>query len=170
MMIDLDKLESNGDKFDVLVKPENVELEREDVAIKGDISLRGEAVKHAVDTEIKGVIAFAADVDCTRCLKPVPSSFLFDFDVDYVSPEHFPERGDKELLDNEMMTDVSESGRVDLNELVREQILLNLPEQTLCTDECKGICEKCGADRNTEDCKCGDYEIDPRWAALKNLN
>lgn len=170
MIIELDRLEGGSQKFDVLARAEDVELEREDVEIKGDISLRGEAVKHAADTEIKGIIAFAADVDCTRCLKPVPSSFLFDFDVDYVSPEHFSEERDKELLNNEMATDIAESGRVDLNDLIREQILLNLPEQTLCKEECKGICERCGTDRNTEDCNCGDEEIDPRWAALKNLN
>jgi uncharacterized protein len=170
MIIELDRLGKDNEKFDLLIKPEDVDLDRPDVAIKGDISLRGEAVKHAADTEIEGVIAFAADVDCNRCLKPVPSSFLFDFDVSYVAPDDFSDEREKELLDVDMTTDVSETGRVDLNEVVREQILLNLPEQVLCSDECKGLCPQCGVDRNADDCRCGEDEVDPRWAALKDLN
>jgi uncharacterized protein len=52
---------------------------------------------------------------------------------------------------------------------VREQILLNLPEQVFCKEDCKGLCQKCGANRNLIDCKCDSDETDPRWAALKNL-
>lgn len=169
MIIELDKLDSGDGKFDLLIKPEEIDLEREDVEIKGDVSVRGEAEKHIAHTDIKGAIAFAADIECTRCLKPVPKSLLFDYEVSYVSPEDFSDEREKELAAGEMATDVAETGRVDVGELVREQILLNLPEQTLCMDECKGICPQCGADRNAEDCKCGDTEIDPRWSALKNL-
>jgi hypothetical protein len=58
---------------------------------------------------------------------------------------------------------------LDLSQLAREQILLNLPEQVLCREDCKGICPTCGKDLNEGDCKCGEDEIDPRWAALKDL-
>ena len=58
---------------------------------------------------------------------------------------------------------------LDLKEIIREQILLNLPEQVFCTPDCKGLCPKCGANRNLIDCNCNETEIDPRWAALKNL-
>lgn len=170
MIIEPDRLETGNEKFDLPVKPEEIDLDGEGISIKGDISLRGEAERHIAHTDVRGVIAFAADVECTRCLKPVPSSFIFDFDVSYVTPENFSGEREKELLESEMAVDVTESGRIDLNELVREQILLNLPEQTLCKDECKGICPRCGIDRNAEACKCGDDEIDPRWAALKNLS
>ena len=60
-------------------------------------------------------------------------------------------------------------GEIDLKEVVREQIMLALPEQVFCKDDCKGLCPKCGANGNLIDCKCADDEIDPRWAALKNL-
>jgi uncharacterized protein len=64
---------------------------------------------------------------------------------------------------------VYEGDKIDLGELVREQIILNQPEQVFCREDCKGLCEKCGANRNLIDCKCEEKEIDPRWAALKNL-
>jgi uncharacterized protein len=56
-----------------------------------------------------------------------------------------------------------------LTELVREQILLAVPEQVFCREDCKGLCLKCSANRNLIDCNCEEKEIDPRWAALKNL-
>ena len=49
-------------------------------------------------------------------------------------------------------------------------LLLNLPEQVLCKEDCKGLCPECGTNLNLKDCDCGDKDIDPRWAALKNLN
>jgi len=64
---------------------------------------------------------------------------------------------------------VFEGDELDLTELVREQILLNLPEQTFCNPDCKGLCPKCGQNRNLIDCNCEENETDPRWAALKNL-
>jgi uncharacterized protein len=68
-----------------------------------------------------------------------------------------------------MGVDIVEGEQIDLKELAREQILLNLPEQVVCSEACKGLCEKCGADRNTDECRCGNDDIDPRWAALKGL-
>ena len=59
---------------------------------------------------------------------------------------------------------------IDLAEIAREQILLELPQQFFCKDDCRGLCEKCGRNLNLKDCDCEDDEIDPRWAALKNLN
>jgi uncharacterized protein len=52
---------------------------------------------------------------------------------------------------------------------VNEQILLAVPARMLCREDCKGICPDCGIDRNTGECNCVTNEIDPRWAALKNL-
>ena len=66
--------------------------------------------------------------------------------------------------------DEMEGSEIDLAEIAREQILLDLPQQFFCKDDCKGLCEKCGTNLNLKDCDCEDDEIDPRWAALKNLN
>jgi uncharacterized protein len=59
---------------------------------------------------------------------------------------------------------------LDVDEIVKEQILLAVPTRMLCREDCKGICPQCGVDKNTGECNCETKEIDPRWAALKNLN
>ena len=62
-----------------------------------------------------------------------------------------------------------EGDSIDLDELVREQILLALPTRHLCREDCKGLCQKCGADLNAGDCSCEQGETDPRWAALADF-
>jgi uncharacterized protein len=64
---------------------------------------------------------------------------------------------------------VFEGAVIDIDLLVREELLLAAPVQVLCQQGCKGICPTCGADRNAAACDCGSAEIDPRWAGLKEL-
>ncbi len=58
---------------------------------------------------------------------------------------------------------------IDLREPVMESILLELPVKVLCSEECKGLCPICGADRNVEECSCSIHEVDPRMQQLKRL-
>ncbi len=74
-----------------------------------------------------------------------------------------------ELQKDDLIRSVYEGDAVDLDELVREQILLALPTRTLCREECKGLCPECGANLNAGECDCAQKEIDPRWAALADL-
>ena len=110
-----------------------------------------------------------AEADCTRCLKPVEHRLAIDFTISFVTPEDFAADKEREVAAEDLATDVLDSDSVDLKDVIREQILLELPEKVLCTPDCKGLCPQCGADRNLLDCKCDEREIDPRWAALKKL-
>ena len=62
-----------------------------------------------------------------------------------------------------------EGDSVDVSVLVQEQLLLSVPVQPLCREDCQGICQRCGADLNREACRCAESEVDPRFAALKKL-
>ena len=53
--------------------------------------------------------------------------------------------------------------------MVREYVLLDLPDLPLCKDDCAGICPNCGIDRNVGTCDCDTPVTDPRWSALENL-
>jgi uncharacterized protein len=55
-----------------------------------------------------------------------------------------------------------------LEDVLREQVLLSLPVKTLCKPDCKGLCPRCGADRNSQPCTC-EVGSDPRWEALAGL-
>jgi uncharacterized protein len=59
---------------------------------------------------------------------------------------------------------------IDLDPIVREQVLLALPVSVLCREDCKGLCSVCGQDLNESDCgHAGRAEVDVRLAKLKDI-
>ena len=73
-------------------------------------------------------------------------------------------------VDEEDMDVYSYQGEeVDLEPLLREQVILAVPFAPLCREDCKGLCPVCGIDLNTGTCTCDRTPIDPRWSALRNL-
>ena len=64
---------------------------------------------------------------------------------------------------------VVEDMTLDLDELLRADILLSLPSKILCKEDCKGLCSVCGADRNKQECHCEEKSVDPRLKILGDL-
>ena len=62
-----------------------------------------------------------------------------------------------------------EDGGMELEDILREQVLLALPMQRVCSEVCKGICPVCGKNRNETECDCKLESHDDRWGALRNL-
>ncbi|HEY0564211.1 MAG TPA: DUF177 domain-containing protein, partial [Terriglobales bacterium] len=62
-----------------------------------------------------------------------------------------------------------EGDAITLEDVLKEQVLLSLPEKRLCREDCKGLCPQCGHDRNSEQCQCETGFKDPRWAALDEI-
>jgi DUF177 domain-containing protein len=58
---------------------------------------------------------------------------------------------------------------IDLDPIVKEQVLLALPVSVLCRDECKGLCPQCGQDLNEAECGCERKVVDPRLAVLRTI-
>ncbi|HUR99197.1 MAG TPA: DUF177 domain-containing protein [Pyrinomonadaceae bacterium] len=169
MIIDLTEIDNSPRPLDVSVPAAEIDLEDSDLRLTGDVRIKGEIFKRSAQVDLTGTVSASAEVDCTRCLEPVPQDLTFEFAASFVAPEHFAADKEREVAADDLDVDVLESDRIDLREVAREQILLNLPGQVFCKADCKGLCEKCGANRNLIDCKCGSNETDPRWAALKNL-
>lgn len=99
--------------------------------------------------------------NCARCLKELTIPVSFDFAETLTQNEDAIEDKDSVIL--------FEGTTIDMSELVIGNLLLNLSYKYLCSEECLGICPKCGTDLNTGSCDCTDDEIDPRWEILKNF-
>lgn len=166
MIIDLGNLEGSL-QFDFSVITDEFDLGTGDFRLLNDAKAVGEVVKHVAQTDVTGTITADAEFDCTRCLTPVKQDFKVAFDISYIT--EIPEAATAEIEVGDLDTDVLADESLDLKEVVREQILLNLPEQVFCKEDCRGLCQKCGANRNLINCSCEEKEIDPRWLALKNL-
>lgn len=96
--------------------------------------------------------------ECRRCLKAAGGEVVADVQEVY---ERDPVEGETRRL-----RDVT----VDLTELARDAVLLELPIAPLCEDDCAGLCPTCGVDRNETACDCAAAESDPRWAPLSDLH
>ena len=169
MIIDLITLENSPYEFDFQLMPEEIDLDGEEAKLKTAADVSGKLTKHIAHTDVKGTIRTELELECTRCLQKIDKKFEIPFEAAFAAPENYTQAKEAELQADDLDVSILEGNEIDLTELVREQSLLNLPEQIFCREDCKGLCEKCGANRNLINCNCIEQEIDPRWAALKNL-
>jgi uncharacterized protein len=167
--IDVADLGNSPKHFDVRIGAEQIELQADNVKLTDGVRFETDAVSNGSDVRLKGRISYQAEIDCIRCLDPVARTAQVDFDINYLPPEHFATDKEHEVQGDALAADLLVADQIDIAGVIREQILLDLPEQIYCREDCKGLCPKCGADRNLIDCDCDETEIDPRWAALKNL-
>jgi len=79
------------------------------------------------------------------------------------------ERAKGSFSDGDLELEPFDGKTVPLDPMLREQILLSLPMDLLCKDDCKGLCPVCGQDLNAAECGHDRRSVDPRWSALKNL-
>lgn len=112
-----------------------------------------------------------AILSCSRCLKPFPFpvSARARFTLCRVSPD-VPLKKELELSLEDLESGYFEGEEIDLSGLIHEQIVLSFPMKPLCHEECKGLCPRCGVDRNIEPCQCDGPRLDPRWEPLLKLS
>lgn len=169
MIVDLTTIKDTRTSFDFSIEPEQIDLESETARVKRVARVRGTVKKGIVQTDVDGRIQAVVEIECSRCLLPTDVSLDFPFSAAFVTAENYTQEKEAEVNLANLEVSIYEGDRVDLGEIVREQILLNLPGQIFCREDCQGLCQKCAANRNLIDCNCEEKEIDPRWAALKNL-
>ena len=126
-----------------------------------ELDLRLEAVMEGV--LVTGTAHASLTGECARCLEPLTDEITVDLQELYVYEDHaLPEEEDDEV--STLQDDL-----VDLEPLLRDAVVLALPFQPLCQPDCPGLCVECGA-RLADDPDHGHEEpVDPRWAALTEL-
>lgn len=118
---------------------------------------------------VEGVISGEVECDCSRCLAPARVPLNLRFRDVFVRSDDFATAQESELADSDLDISEFDGETIDLSEVVREQILLAVPEQVFCRPDCRGLCAECGSDLNAGTCACDKRETDPRWAELKKL-
>lgn len=169
MKIDLNRSDGSTTSFDVSVKPSDIELESDLVSVRDEVKVKGTVSSGDNFTVIEADVSAPLDIDCSRCLERIPSVHEFVFKSAFASAEQLNEEVEVELDLQDLELSFAEDDEIDLRDVIREQIVLNLPARPLCREDCKGLCEVCGGNLNKVSCDCKQEETDPRWAALKNL-
>ncbi len=128
-----------------------------------------------VDARTKAEVTAA----CGRCLIQVAVDVPVQFEVTLVPADEYREDdGEKDgdhgpvagsFAPEDAEEDTYAGKVIDLDPIVRDQILLALPGYPVCGEGCKGLCSVCGANLNERDCGCDRHVPDPRWAGLKNV-
>jgi uncharacterized protein len=135
-----------------------------------DLACSGSAVPEGAEAEVDvtlesvgGAVSVAGFLgapwtgECRRCLSPASGT------VRVQVLEHYTEGGDG----SETYPIVGDE--LDLESMIRDTVVLELPQAPLCSGDCRGLCPTCGANLNQESCTCGPAVEDPRWAALGAL-
>ena len=147
---------------------------RSELAIEGEIpvglgadaperaAIRGTLVVDNVESRflLGGTLTASGPAECGRCLAgfelrwdvPVEIIVLRDADTD-------EGEGDSLVIRQR-------AGEVDLAGALRESAVLAYPQAPVCREDCRGLCPRCGIDRNTGTCDCADEDYDPRWEGL----
>lgn len=112
---------------------------------------------------INGPLRAQGRATCGRCLE--------EFQISWKVPVEIVVLRDLETDEGEGDTMVlrQRRGEVDLNDALRESVVLAFPPAAVCQDSCKGLCASCGADLNQTTCTCQEEDYDPRWAGLDAL-
>ena len=123
------------------------------------IDLRLESVTEGIVAT--GTITAPVTGDCVRCLDPIAYDAAVEFQELYVYPESEAEEDEAFRLDGDDL---------DLEPAVRDALVLALPFQPRCRPDCPGLCTICGAHLADDPEHTHDERIDPRWAALLELD
>jgi uncharacterized protein len=122
------------------------------------------------EVRVHGRIRTDLETECDRCLGRASFHIDAPFDLFYRPMDTAAQEEDAAIDEGEAEMGFYELPGLQLEDIVREQVLLQLPMQRVCGDTCKGICPICGANRNEIDCACRPPSGDDRWMALKDLH
>jgi uncharacterized protein len=182
MLITVLDLEREPIQFDLAIDPGIIDYGAE-VVQKSPLSVAGRAdlieENHIGDTRgawqlvqdirLRGTYTGTYEVSCARCLEPVEHTLRGQFDLLFRPLGADSGTQERSISTSETEIGYYQDGGLALEDVLREQVLLSLPARSLCGEDCKGLCPRCGHNLNSESCTCVTTSVDPRWSALSDL-
>ncbi|MFL5345176.1 MAG: YceD family protein [Hyalangium sp.] len=138
--------------------------------VSGGVLVQGNFTAHVAAPCKRCLVDVTLDVPVSFTLNLVPESLLRGDDTEDGEAEDREQgetAGSFELEDAD--EEVFNGKTIDLDPIVREQVLLALPMNAVCREDCKGLCAQCGQNLNEKQCGCEQKVIDPRLAPLMNI-
>jgi len=131
------------------------------------LAFRGRLSKSGSDYLLRGKLEGGLETPCARCLEPARVVIDATVTVTYVSND----AGRAELEDDDPDVVVFAGGDIDVDDEVRDEISLAMPQSALCTPNCRGLCPVCGGNRNLVPCDCVERQnqAQSKLAALGRL-
>ncbi len=169
MLLVLTHIPADGLKFEHQYEADELDLSQSEFSLPQPPRVAGRVTNIAQEMRVRGSLHAALTAECDRCLEAVTLPVANDFDLYYLPADAQADKsGETELLDRDLDVSFYQNERIELDELVLEQLELSLPIRILCQEDCQGLCAQCGTNLNGESCDCPP-PIDPRWQALADL-
>jgi uncharacterized protein len=154
--IDLTNIPSEGKELKVRFDRDwwNKDLEEERILGLGaplSVWIRIQPVGKRITLE--GSVSTSLLLQCDRCLEPYSWELSKDFRI-FLSLSPFEGGADVELSGDDLNLEFIQGNFLELEQVIKEQIILSLPMKALCTAECKGLCAICGSNLNVRTCSC----------------
>lgn len=170
MFLSVKELELRKIGFDKIFEPGQIEFIDEGLEQGSRLHATGSAEllpESGGQLRVWGSYTVEMEAQCDRCLVRTRFPLEAEFDLYYRPAKDVPEADEVKIDAGEAEIGFYEDG-LELEDILREQVLLALPMQRVCSEACKGICPGCGKNRNETACDCKP-EVGDRWAALRNL-
>jgi uncharacterized protein len=146
--------------------PDTLNLQAEGAAFKNQVKVELNLTKMQDQLICRGKVETQVTLECSRCLNEYRHSLSPD--ITFVIDLGGTPDQEKSEEEGYFFADPA-STHFEIDELVRETLLLSLPFKPLCSEECRGLCSVCGTDLNQSRCECKKENVDPRWDQLKSL-
>ena len=173
MFLSVKEMELRKVRFDETFEPGQIDFTSEELTQASPLAAKGtaELLAHSGgQMRIQGQIQVEMTAQCDRCLGSARFNLDSGFDLFYRPASQLPAEEEVAIDEGEAEIGFYEDGGLELEDVLREQVLLALPMQRVCSDVCKGICPACGKNRNETECDCKLESHDDRWgAALRKI-
>jgi uncharacterized protein len=173
MFLSVKELELRKIRFDETFQPGQIDFSGEELEQGSPLQVAGGAeLLEDSDGEIRvrGKYSVEMTAQCDRCLGRARFPLEAQFDLYYRPASGIADEGEVEIDEGEAEIGFYDGKGLSLLDILREQVMLALPMQRVCSEDCKGICPACGGNRNEAVCGCKVNSPDDRWgAALGNL-
>ncbi|HWF11816.1 MAG TPA: DUF177 domain-containing protein [Bryobacteraceae bacterium] len=173
MLLSIKEMEVRKLPFAETWEPNGFDFSDPSVIQKGPLKATGTAEllpDTGGEVRVKGRFQADLETECDRCLGRASFHLDAPFDLFYRPLESGPEEEEAAIDEGEAEMGFYEMPGLQLEDIVREQVLLQLPMQRICSEVCKGICPVCGSNRNETSCSCRPPSGDDRWMALKDFH
>ncbi|MCI5604037.1 MAG: DUF177 domain-containing protein [Clostridia bacterium] len=160
MIIDVSSiLKEFGGKIDI---NDELVVTDDSFSFDGPVKIKGSIYNNGQSLTFKADCSGVLKTQCARCLKDI------DVNVEFPVEENLVQNNEDAVSDDADVI-LFEGYTVDIDDIIINSFILNTSMKYLCDEDCKGLCQNCGADLNEGECGCNQEYVDPRWSGLVDI-
>lgn len=153
LIIDLTKYQEKGSYTTITGEylPEDIDYFQREITVNEPLNVKIDVFADDDEFVFTGKLKGGYQLACTRCLDQF--RYSFETDLEFVIGK----------------SEIDDLAHVNLNNKLKENLILTIPSKALCSSDCEGICSQCGQNLNISTCDCEQDDIDPRLEKLGEL-